>query len=94
MVALENKQLNEKIKEYMALVEQRKMLEKAVEAAKEYLMGFAPTSTDQFAMMVAVTPVERVVGKADLIAKLGEELVRKLELTKTTEARSLKISAK
>lgn len=91
---MDNKTLNQKINQHLDLIEQKKALEKALNASKDLLMGFNGISTDKYAVVVAVTPTERVVGKTDLFAILGEEKARKLELLKQGESKSLKISVR
>ena len=90
----DNKALNKIIKGYLALVEEKKALEKAVKASKETLMGYDGLSTDKFSINVNVTPTERVVSKSVLIEKLGEEAVREYGLTKPGERKDLNINAK
>lgn len=86
-----DKDLNKDIKKYLGLVEQKKVLEKQVDAMKNTLMNFHGIKTDKFSIFVAVTESERVVGKDVLIEKLGLNFVQEKELLKKSESKSLKI---
>lgn len=89
---MNNTTLNQKIKNHLALVEQKKALEKELSKSKALLMGFDGIKTDKFSIFVATSEVERVVGKEDLFEKFGEKEARRLDLLRTTESKSLKIN--
>ena len=85
---------NKVIADFLSLQEMIKQLEKERDTIKAAIIEAGEVKVSDYTVAIVERSREGVVGKGDLIEKLGLKVVEKLELLKTTFYKQVEIGLK